>query len=158
MCTLLNRGKVNERVLAGGMREFAAELRLIDIGDLIAYVKADKFTHIDHLVSSAAEVVMKPGVVKFASSAHADLDWGTWPKISLDLEFVHNDVKVYFTLTLEAHLASVHINYMTVAGFRADSSGEDATRRLIEALEDAREPSDWSPTASSSLLSKSLPH
>lgn len=138
----LNRGKLNERVMAGGLREFAAELRLIDIADLIAYIRADKFGHIESLVSSAAEVVMKPGVVRFASSAQVDVDWETLPKVSLDMEFMNRDVRVYFTLILESTMASVHINYMTIADGRLDGGGEDGTRRLIEAMEDAREFTD----------------
>lgn len=139
MYPFLKRGEINERVLAGGLREFAAELRMVDIVDFIAYVRAEQLTHIDQLVSSAAEVALRPGVLKFASSARADLDWDSWPRISLDLEFAHQDVKVHFTLTLGGHAASVQINYMTLENIRGSGAGEQATRRLIEAVESARD-------------------
>lgn len=154
----LSRGRLNERVLAGGLQELAAELRMIDIADLVTYIRTDRYGHIDSLVSSAAEVVMKPGVVKFASSAQVELDWEALPRISLDMEFMNRDVKVYFTLILESQVASVQINYMTIADGRADGGGEDGTRRLIEAMEDARGNYADSAVTYYGLPSKSLAH
>ena len=130
-------GRDNERVMARGLEDLAQELRLIDIADFISYIREDKLGHVDNLVQSAAEVVLKPGVIRFASSARVDVDWEALPRIYLDLEFINQGVRVYFTLVLERKSVSVTINSMAIAGVQLHDSAEDRTRRLVEAMTDA---------------------
>ncbi len=72
----------------------------------------------------------------FGLSGEIDLEWGTSPCISLDMEFHHMGVSAYFRLVLWSFQAGVEINYVTFK----DSSPEpdENTLRLVNAIADAR--------------------
>jgi hypothetical protein len=125
-----------ERVLAEGLRDVASELRLIEAADLIAFVRTGQFANIANLVSSSAELYFKPGTVNFGQSGDVDIKWGGVPTISLDMEFHHQRVNVYFRLLLEAVQAGVEIDYITFDDASADP--RENTRQLVEAMAAAR--------------------
>jgi hypothetical protein len=125
-----------EKALADGLRDVASELRLIDAADLIAFIRTEQFANIANLVNSSTELYYKPGTLSFGRSADLDVEWGGTPAISLDMEFHHGQVTVYFRLLLEALQAAIEIHYIN---FEAGSSDPQAnTRALIEAIADAR--------------------
>jgi len=125
-----------EKALADGLRDVAAELRLIDATDLIAFLRTEQFGNIAHLVNSSTELYFKPGTLAFGSSGDVRLKWGEAPTVALDMEFMHRGVSVYFRLLLEALQAGIEITYITFS----DSTGdpESNTLRLVEAIADAR--------------------
>jgi hypothetical protein len=125
-----------EKALAEGMRDVASELRLVDATDFVAFIRTGQFANIGSLVSSSTELFFKPGTVNFGRSADVDLKWGGAPSITLDMEFHHMRVNVYFRLLLEALQAGVEINYITFEGASADA--DENTERLIKAIADAR--------------------
>jgi hypothetical protein len=125
-----------EKALADGMREVASELRLIDATDLVAYIRTEQFANISTLVNGSTELYFKPGTVRFGQSGDVDLNWGSAPSISLDMEFEHTGVSVYFRLLLQSVNAGVEINYITFANGSRDP--DENTQRLITALADAR--------------------
>jgi hypothetical protein len=47
----------------------AAELRLVDVADFIAYVRAEKFANIQDIVNSSVELFFKPGTLSFGWAA-----------------------------------------------------------------------------------------
>ena len=125
-----------EKALADGLRDVASELRLIDAADLIAFIRTEQFANIANLVSSSAELYYKPGTLSFGRSGDIDVKWGATPTISLDMEFHHMQVSVYFRLLLEALQAGIEINYIN---FEAGSADPDQnTQRLITAIANAR--------------------
>ena len=63
----------------------AAELRLVDVGDFIAYIHAEKFANIQDIVNSSVELFFKPGTLSFGWSAEFALDWNSLPVITLDM-------------------------------------------------------------------------
>jgi hypothetical protein len=131
-----NYTEERERALAEGMREVASELRLIDAVDFVAYIRTEQFANINNLVSSSTELYFKPDTVRFGLSGDVDLQWGGTPVVSLDMEFHHMKVNVYFRLMLEALHAGVEIDYIT---FDDGSSDPDVnTRRLRDAIAAAR--------------------
>jgi hypothetical protein len=125
-----------EKALADGLRDVASELRLIDAADLIAYIRTEQFANIANLVNSSTELYYKPGTLSFGQSADIDVKWGGTPTIALDMEFHHQQVRVYFRLLLEALQAGVEITYIS---FDRPSAGPDEnTERLVAAIADAR--------------------
>ncbi|NJM36138.1 MAG: hypothetical protein HC850_17225 [Rhodomicrobium sp.] len=126
----------HEKVLAAGMREVAAELRLIDAADLVAFIRMGQFGNVRTLVNSSTEMYFKPGTVSFRASGEVNLGWTGEPCIMLDMEFHHRMVEVFFRLVLEAQGAGVEIEYISFGGHSTDA-GENA-RLLTDAIADAR--------------------
>ena len=126
----------NERVLALGLKEVAAELRLIDAADLVAYIRTGMFGNVSSLVNASTEMYFKPGMMCFRQSGSVNLGWSGEPSIVLDMEFRHPAVDVFFQLVLEDHHAGVEIEYISFN--REAANPDDNTRRLMEAITHAR--------------------
>jgi len=125
-----------ERALGQGIRELASDLRLVEPGDYINYVRTERFANIAHLVSSSAELFFKPGTISFGHSGDVAVSWNQPPTVALDMEFSHRRVNVYFRLILADESAGVEITYVAFEG--ASEEPDENTRRLIEAIADAR--------------------
>src|SRR5262245_23004885 len=91
-----------ERALADGIKEVASELRLIEAADFVAFLRTEQLANIANLVNSSTELYFKPDTIKFGLSGDVHLPWGSAPTVSLDMEFHHMQVNVYFRLRLEA--------------------------------------------------------
>ena len=89
----------------------AAELRLVDVGDFIAYIHAEKFA-------------------EFA------LDWNSLPVITLDMEFRHRSVWLVFKLILRALQTNVMVEHLSLGKTSGDPRQDMAA--LIETIADAR--------------------
>lgn len=126
-----------ERILGEGLREFAAELRMLEACDLVAFLRTERLGNVEHLVHSAAELYLKPGVLHFGRGGEAELPWGGVPVVSLNLEFRNAGTVVYFRLILEEAEAAVAVDYMTFEGARSDS--DDCAGLLRAAVDDARQ-------------------
>ena len=124
-----------ERVLADGIKEIAAELRLVEVVDYIAFLRLERFGNLADIVTSSAELYFKPGVLRFANSGDIRLTWGSVPIVILGLEFRHMGLDIRFRLELGASIAAVDITYMTFD--EPDLSADAATVRLREAVADA---------------------
>ncbi|MCB8837931.1 hypothetical protein [Aurantimonas sp. VKM B-3413] len=124
-----------ERVLADGIKEIAAELRLVEVVDYIAFLRLERFGNLADIVTSSAELYFKPGVLRFANSGDVRLTWGSVPIVILGLEFRHMGLDVRFHLELGASIAAVDITYMTFDD--PELSGDAATVRLRDAVADA---------------------
>ena len=127
-----------EKALAMGVRDVATELRLIDVADLIAYMRFEQFGNIGNLVGSSTELYFKPGTVRFGHSGDIDLNWGSKPTVKLDMEFHHNEVSAYFRLLLDEHHGAVEMNYIDFKDKPGAPTPDENTQRLISAIADAR--------------------
>lgn len=125
-----------EKALADGLKEVASELRLIDATDLVAFIHTGQFGNISALVNSSTELYFRPDTIRFGNSGTVDLKWGGTPSISLDMEFHHMRVNVYFRLMLLAMNACIEIDYIRFDEASADP--DENTRRLIGAIVSAR--------------------
>ncbi|MDP9137045.1 MAG: hypothetical protein M3N38_02555 [Pseudomonadota bacterium] len=125
-----------EKALAEGIQEVASELRLIDAADFVAFIRTEQFANIGNLVSSSTELYFKPDTVKFGLSGDVNLQWGGTPSVSLDMEFHHMRVNVYFRLLLDALHAGIEIDYITFDEGSADP--DQNTQRLVDAIANAR--------------------
>ena len=125
-----------EAALREVMRALAADLRLIDLADLVMLLRAGKFASVGSLVQASIELSFEPGVLAFGHCGEADISWERPPAVSFDLEFHHRDVQVYFRLIVRAREAEVEI--MTIAFAGPEQRPEENTARLVAALAEAR--------------------
>jgi hypothetical protein len=127
-----------EGALADGLVHVAAELRLVDPQDYVAFVRLELFGNIANIVNSSTELYYQPGTLKFGMSGEADISWGEPTRVILDMEFDYQGVKAYFRLLLDAEGAAVELTYLSFEG--ASSDPESNTQRLRDAIAAARLP------------------
>jgi hypothetical protein len=125
----------HEKVLALGLKEVAAELRLVEAADLVAYIHTERFGNVQSLVDASTEMYFKPGTMSFRQSGRVKLSWNREPAVVLDMKFRHPAVDIYFQLLLEAEEAGVEIDYIA---FHEPPDCAGDTQRLIDALANAR--------------------
>jgi hypothetical protein len=125
-----------EVIVANAIRDVVAELRLIDVGDYIAFMRMECFANISDIVDSAAEMFFMPGTLRLGNGGEALVAWKGDPRIVLDLELRPHGATVYFTLTLSADDAAVTVNYVSFEN-AAPEPGEN-TAFLERALDHAR--------------------
>ena len=125
-----------EKILAECVREVAADLRLIELSDLVAHLKTMQIASVDMLVQSSVELWFKRDTLQFAHSGNVQLSWDTQPQILLDMEFHYMSVHVYFQLVLEAKRAAIDISFISFD--QPSSDPEINTRRMRDAFLDAR--------------------
>lgn len=134
-----------ERTLAEGVREVATELRLVDVVDLVTYVRTEQYANIGDLINSAIELYFRPGTLSYGEAGDVLLDWSGAPEVKLDMAFRHPRVSVHFCLALAAQHGAVEINYISFTNPSADPSANTAC--LAAALADARLPARLSAAA-----------
>ena len=132
----IDHSQVREKILGDSIRCVATDLRLIDLPDLVSYLKTGQIASIGSLVQSSIEMSFKPETLSFGHAGDVFLEWGVVPRVCLDMEFHHQAVHVYFQLMLDADEAGVEITYIS---FEGESAGPGQnTVRLHEALGEAR--------------------
>ncbi len=125
-----------EAIVAEAIREVVSELRMIDVGDYVAFIRMGRLANVSDLVDSAAERFFMPGTLRLGHGGEAHLEWTGEPKIVLDLELRPPGATVYFTLAMLADQARVDVNY--VAFDSSDASPAENTAFLAAAIEGAR--------------------
>jgi hypothetical protein len=125
-----------ERALAFALKEVAAELRLIEAVDFVAFIRTEQFGNVRSLVNASTEMYFKPGTMSFADSGDVSLNWTGEPSVVLNMQFHHRRVDVFFRLLLESEQAGVEIEYISFSGKSPDPA--DDTRQLVDAIADAR--------------------
>src|ERR1700746_1512773 len=93
---------IREKALSEGIKEVAAELRLIDVADLITYIRSGQLANIGDLINSSAELVFKRGWLSNGWASYINVKWGSPSEIFLDMEFRHMSVWFCFSLGLGA--------------------------------------------------------
>lgn len=124
-----------ERIIGDAINSFSAEMRLINVVDLIAYLRMEQFDNIDSLVQSSAENFFLPGTLRFGRSGHVELDWNRAPTVILNMEFEQSDVRSYFQLKLSDKFAVVELDYIDFDGQQGNS--DEHTKSLERAIESA---------------------
>ncbi len=105
----IDHSQIREKILGESMRSVAADLRLIDLPDIVSYLKTGQIASVSTLVQASIELSFKPETLTFGYSGDVYLEWGVMPRVSFDMEFHHHSVHVYFRLMLEADEAGVEI-------------------------------------------------
>ena len=123
-------------ILAQALAETVEELRLIDPGDMIGYIRGAKWASLADLVQSSSELSLREGTLSFACTADFQVGWATPPSISLDLEFQTKAVSIFFTLLLGRRDSTVEIRNVWFATTPRDE--ENGTRVLAREIAKAR--------------------
>lgn len=121
-----------ERIIADAIWTVASELRLIDVADLIAMLRFERYSDLADLVASAAEMYFLPGTIKLGIGGDFCLDWGGPPRVALDLEIRPKNVTIYARLMLEQDCGGIEVNH--IAFDETLESQNDATAMLEESL------------------------
>ncbi len=127
---------IQAKAIAEGIREVAAELRLINVADFISFIHLEQFGNIRDIVNSSMELYFKHGTLAYGWAADYELEWDRPPAIFLDMDFRHRQVAVSFNLVLQACHAAVVIRSISFDPPSCDF--EENTRRLIAAIADAK--------------------
>jgi hypothetical protein len=125
-----------EIIVARAVQEFVSELRMIDVADYIAFIRLERFANLADIVDSAAELYFHPGTLKLGHGGEAHVDWGSAPRILLDMELRPRGATVYFTLTLTELSAAIAVNFVSFQ--KADPDPDANTRFLEQSLAEAR--------------------
>ncbi len=129
-------GLTRTAILADALSETVAELGLIELSDMVAYIQAAQWANIADLIESSAELSFIEGTLCFACSAAIQIDSGKPASISLDMEFQVSDFSVFFRLTLGACEHTVEIEHIWFA--IPPSNERLATFIFARAIEGAR--------------------
>lgn len=126
-----------ERVFATAIRDFIAELCLLDGGILIGWVQGERHGNIADLVASSAEPFFKEATIAYADGADISFDWGRSLTVVLDMEFVTKPVTVFFKLILDGVYVGVAIQRILAdhhpAAFNLDGFASALANARIEA-------------------------
>lgn len=125
-----------EQLLGESVADVATELRLVNVVDLIGYVRAESCANLEDIVNSSAELYFRQGALRYGWSAELAVDWDSPPTVCLDMEFCWRDVTTFFRLCLNAERAGVDISGLNFGG--AETNAPDRLRRLSQALADSR--------------------
>ena len=112
----IDHSQMREKILGESVRDVAADLRLIDLPDIVSYLKTGQIASVSTLVQASIELSFKPETLTFGHAGDVYLEWGTMPRVSFDMEFHHQAVHLYFRLMLEAEEAGVEITYISFDG------------------------------------------
>lgn len=96
-------------IVEDNLAEVVAELREVDLADLVSFIRFESYPTIDDLVNAATELFFNPDMLVFSWAACADLRWDALPAVTLGLEFRHPSVTVFFDLTLRDAAQSVDV-------------------------------------------------
>ncbi|WP_223999904.1 hypothetical protein [Aureimonas sp. SA4125] len=137
MLNLRNKHTIDrERILAEGIEQVVAELRLVEVVDYIAFLRMERLGNVADIVNSSSQLFLKTGTLRFGGEGDVHLAWGGVPTIDLAMEFHHRGVSAHFRLGLAASSASVTITF--IAFENPDASPEDQTEMLRAAVKAAR--------------------
>jgi len=128
-----------ERMLAENIADVASELRLINVGDLILFIRNERIAALEDLVNTASELYFRQGALRYGWAADLDLFWEAPPAVSLNMEFCWRGVTAFFLLRLDCDCGGVDLQQVV---FDEERRRERATQRpdrlLARAIAEAR--------------------
>ena len=101
-----------EQLIGQALAGFAAELRLIDVIDLIADIHLERHGHLEDMVNSAAELFFKAGALRFSKAGQVNIGWGSAATVTICMQFCHERVVAHFDLLIESDEAGVQLKLL----------------------------------------------
>ena len=101
--------------VADAFANLAAELRLVDISDYIAYLRMEQYGCVADIVRDAADLYFTPGFVEFAMDGETSAEWGVAPEVTLMLVINSARAKAHVALKLCENHAEVKMGYVSFA-------------------------------------------
>ncbi len=125
-----------ERILADGLRDFLFELATINGGTMVSYINNRQHAHLDDIIGSSTELILKPGRLHYSQHANVDFDWGKVPSVAIALELRDPRLTTYFRVVFGDDYVGVDISGIEFADEPGDS--EESLGRFAEAVTDSR--------------------
>ncbi len=66
---------IRAKAIADGIKEVAAELRLINVADFISFIHCEQFGNIKDIVNSSMELYFKHGTLSYGCAADYEIEW-----------------------------------------------------------------------------------
>lgn len=101
-----------ERLIARGIRDFIAELQMINPEYYIAFITVGMHASLEDLVNSCAELYFEPGFIRLGQGSSVTVSWTTPPGVALDIELESQEMRAYLQVALERDSAHVTLNYI----------------------------------------------
>lgn len=101
--------------VARAISSLAAELRLVDISDYIAYLRMEQYGCVADIVRDAADLYFTPGYVDFAMDGEVSAEWGSAPEVTLMLVINSARAKAHVALKLCEQHAEIKLGYVNFA-------------------------------------------
>ena len=89
-----------EAVLADGLKDFLAELVMVNGGVMVAFICNHRHANLDDIIGSSTERRIKPERLIYASEAEVDFDWGEAPSVSIAMELRDQRLTAFFNVVL----------------------------------------------------------
>ena len=132
-----------EHVIADGLTHVASELRLVELPEILTLIRSGQNINIADIVNSSSELHFVSGTLSYARHADYAVQWDGSPAISIDLEFRHPPVQIFFRLHIGRQKAAVEILHER---FECEEQDEGERLRLLsEAMARARLPAPSAP-------------
>jgi len=125
-------------MLADSLSDVTADLRTIDLVDLVSFIRLESHTAIEDLIHSSVELFFKQGSLISAWTAGVDMAWESPPVVTLGMEFRHPAVSVFFDLSLRGRVDGVVVRGILFEETVADAGG--GLRLLAGAIAESRLP------------------
>lgn len=125
-----------EKLLAEKLKDFLAELSLVNAASLVSHIVEEKDGNIDDIVSSSTELVMKPGTLRYGRNASVAFEWGEYPEVDLEMEFVNSGFTIFFNISF--HVTFVGVDIRAILFRDPPGSVAENLRSFEAALDDAR--------------------
>ncbi|WP_421855265.1 hypothetical protein [Oricola sp.] len=129
-----------ESFVGEAISHLAAELRLVDLADYVAYLRMNHMSCIADIVRDASELFFTPGYVQFANDGDYVTEWGSQPEVTLMLVLCGPRTRTHVALKLCDDHAEVRLGYIDpVNGFeRRDTHGALLADDIADNLLDYR--------------------
>ena len=125
-----------EAVLADGLKEFLAELAMVNGGVMVSYICNHHHANLDDIIGSSTEHRIKPGRLFYASDSQVDFDWGEAPSVSIAMELRDERLTAFFNVIFGGDHVAIDLNGVHFADGRGNP--HDNLRLFAAAVADAR--------------------
>jgi hypothetical protein len=125
-----------EAMLADGLKDFLAELSMVNGGVMVSYICNHHHANLDDIIGSSTEHRIKPGRLIYASDAQVDFDWGEAPSVSLAMELRDEHLTAFFNVIFGGDHVAIDLNAIHFS--RGSGSARDNLRMFAASVADAR--------------------
>ncbi len=126
-----------EAMLADGLKEFLAELSMVNGGVMVSYICNHHHANLDDIIGSSTEHRIKPGRLIYGSEAQVDFDWGEAPSVSIAMELRDDRLTAFFNVIFGGDHVAIDLNAIHFS--QGAGSARDNLRLFAAAVADARD-------------------
>jgi hypothetical protein len=125
-----------EAMLADGLKEFLAELAMVNGGVMVSYICNRHHANLGDIIGSSTEHRIKPGRLIYASEAEVDFDWGEAPSVKIAMELRDERLTAFFNVVFGGDHVGIDLNAVHFSG--GSGNARDNLRQFAAVVADAR--------------------